>query len=60
MSKGDEEQLVKLRKVLEIAKRNGNKLFVENIQRDIFALERGDKSPIIDEYLTEEEIDRFE
>ena len=50
-----EEQLSKLRMVLAVAEKNGNKLFVDNIKRDIEALERGEESPIIAEYLTEEE-----
>ena len=50
-----DEQLVKLRMVLEVAEKNGNQLFIENIKRDIDALERGEDSPIIAEYLTEDE-----
>ena len=48
-------QLERLRTVLEVAKRNGNQLFINNIEREIAALERGDCSPIVEEYLTEEE-----
>ena len=52
----DEERLLKgLKKVLSIAKANGNKLFIDNIERDIKALEAGEESPIIKEYLTLEE-----
>jgi hypothetical protein len=52
----DEERLLKgLKKVLSIAKANGNKLFIDNIERDIKALEAGEESPIIKEYLTPEE-----
>ena len=50
-----DEQLAKLRMVLEVAEKNGNQLFIDNIKRDIDALERGDDSPIIAEYLTEDE-----
>ena len=50
-----EEQLSKLRMVLAVAEKNGNQLFIDNIKRDIEALERGEDSPIIAEYLTEEE-----
>lgn len=50
-----DEQLAKLRMVLEVAVKNGNQLFIENIKRDIDALERGEDSPIIAEYLTEDE-----
>ena len=53
----DYEQLLEgLKKVLSIAKANGNKLFIDNIERDIKALEAGEESPIIKEYLTPEEI----
>lgn len=52
----DYEQLLEgLKKVLIIAKANGNKLFIDNIERDIRALEAGEESPIIKEYLTSEE-----
>ena len=52
----DYEQLLEgLKKVLSIAKANGNKLFIDNIERDIQALEAGEESPIIEEYLTPEE-----
>ena len=54
----DEEnlmQLERLRTVLEVARRNGNQLFIDNIEREIAALERGDCSPIVEEYLTDEE-----
>ena len=48
-------ELERLNKVLEVAKRNGNKLFIENIEREIEAVRRGDNSPLIDEYLTNDE-----
>ena len=53
----DEKQteLERLRRVLAVAKKNGNQLFIQNIEREITALERGDSSPLIEEYLTEEE-----
>ena len=51
----DEQLLERLKKVLSIAKANGNKLFIDNIERDIKALEAGEESPIIKEYLTPEE-----
>ena len=55
-SMSDYEQLLKgLKKVLSIAKANGNTLFIDNIERDIKALEAGEESPIIKEYLTPEE-----
>jgi hypothetical protein len=52
----DYEQLLEgLKRALTIAKANGNKLFIDNIKRDIKALEAGEESPIIEEYLTPEE-----
>ncbi|QNJ25399.1 hypothetical protein SynSYN20_01062 [Synechococcus sp. SYN20] len=52
----DYEKLLEgLKKVLSIAKANGNKLFIENIERDIRALEAGKESPIIKKCLTPEE-----
>ena len=52
----DNEQLLEgLKKVLKIAKDNGNQLFIQNIERDIEALEAGKESPIVKEYLTAEE-----
>ncbi len=52
----DNEHLLEgLKKVLNIAKANGNKFFIKNIERDIKALEAGEESPIIKEYLTPEE-----
>lgn len=50
-----EEQLSKLKMVLAVAEKNGNQLFIDNIKRDIEALESGQESPIIAEYLTDEE-----
>ena len=48
-------ELQRLNKVLEIAKRNRNQLFIENIEREIAAIERGNNSPLIADYLTDEE-----
>ena len=48
-------ELERLNKVLDVAKRNGNQLFIENIEREIAAIERGEHSPLIADYLTEEE-----
>ena len=48
-------ELKRLRSVLDVVKRNGNQLFIENIEREIAAVERGECSPLIEEYLTEEE-----
>ena len=55
MADPNEEQLSKLRLVLAVAEKNGNQLFIDNIKRDIEALEGGKESPIIAEYLTDEE-----
>ena len=55
MDNEQQTQLERLRTVLEVARRNGNQLFIDNIEREIAALERGDCSPIVEEYLTEEE-----
>ena len=53
----DEQQteLARLQRVLAVAQKNGNQLFIQNIEREIAALQRGDCSPIIEEYLTDEE-----
>ncbi len=55
MDQDQQSQLERLRTVLDVARRNGNQLFIDNIEREISALERGDCSPIIEEYLTDEE-----
>ena len=55
MDNEQQTQLERLRTVLEVARRNGNQLFIDNIEREIAALERGDCSPIVEEYLTDEE-----
>ena len=54
----NDDQLAELKRlqiVLDVAKRNGNQLFIDNIEREIAAVERGECSPLIEEYLTEEE-----
>ena len=48
-------ELKRLRIVLDVAKRNGNQLFIDNIEREIAAVQRGEYSPLIEEYLTEDE-----
>ena len=50
-----EAELQRLNKVLEVAKRNGNQLFIKNIEREIAAIKRGDNSPLIADYLTDDE-----
>ena len=55
MNNEQQMELERLQRVLAVAQRNGNELFIQNIEREIAALQRGDCSPIIEEYLTEEE-----
>ena len=55
MNNEQQAELDRLERVLAVAKRNGNALFIENIEREIAAVQRGEHSPLIDEYLTEEE-----
>ena len=55
MNNEQQAELERLERVLAVAKRNGNELFIQNIEREIAAVQRGDNSPLIDEYLTEEE-----
>ena len=52
------EQLVRLKRVLEVAERNGNKFFAENIQKEINALEAGETSPIVQEYVIDAQLDQ--
>ena len=54
----NDDQLAELKRlqiVLDVAKRNGNQLFIDNIKREIAAVQRGECSPLIEEYLTEDE-----
>ena len=55
MNNEQQAELERLERVLAVAKRNGNALFVQNIEREISAVKRGEHSPLIEEYLTEEE-----
>ena len=55
MNTEQQAELERLERVLAVAKRNGNALFIQNIEREISAVERGEHSPLIEEYLTEEE-----
>ena len=55
MNNEQQAELERLEWVLAVAKRNGNKLFIQNIEREITAVQRGEHSLLIDEYLTEEE-----
>ena len=55
MNNEQQAELERLERVLAVAKRNGNELFIQNIEREITAVQRGESSPLIEEYLTEEE-----
>ena len=55
MNTEQQAELERLELVLAGAKRNGNELFIQNIEREISAVQRGEHSPLIEEYLTEEE-----
>ena len=49
-----DDQLEKLKMVLEIAERNGNQLFAENILKEIKAIESGEISPIVKDYAADQ------
>ena len=55
MNNEQQAELERLERVLAVAKRNGNELFIQNIEREIAAVQQGEQSPLIDEYLTDEE-----
>ena len=55
MNNEQQAELERLERVLAVAKRNGNELFIQNIEREIAAVQLGESSPLIEEYLTEEE-----
>ena len=55
MTNDQQAELERLERVLAVAKRNGNELFIQNIEREIAAVQRGEHSPLIDGYLTTEE-----
>ena len=55
MNNEQQAELERLERVLAVAKRNGNELFIQNIEREIAAVQRGERAPLIEEYLTEEE-----
>ena len=55
MNNEQKTELTRLQRVLAVAQKNGNQLFIQNIEREIAALQRGDCSPLIEEYLTDEE-----
>ena len=47
MNNEQQAELERLERVLEVAKRNRNKLFIQNIEREIAAVQRGEHSPLI-------------
>ena len=55
MNNEQQAELERLERVLAVAQRNGNEFFIQNIEREIAAVQRGECSPLIEEYLTEEE-----
>ena len=55
MNNEQQTELARLQRVLAVAEKNGNQLLIQNIEREIAAIQRGDCSPLIEEYLTEEE-----
>ena len=55
LNQDQQAELDRLNKVLEVAKRNGNQIFIANIEREISAVLRGEQSPLIEDYLTDEE-----
>ena len=55
MNNEQRAELERLEHVLAVAKRNGNELFIQNIEREIAAVQKGESSPLIEEYLTVEE-----
>ena len=55
MNNEQQAELERLERVLAVAKHNGNEFFIQNIKREIAAVQRGECSPLIEEYLTEEE-----
>ena len=56
MNNEQQAELERLERVLAVAKRNENELFIQNIEREITAIQQGESSPLIEEYLTEEEL----
>ena len=58
MDQDQQSQLERLRIVLDVARRNGNAFFIENIEKEIAALEAGETSPIVQEYVINEQLDQ--
>ena len=59
LNQDQQAELDRLNQVLDVAKRNGNQVFIANIEREIAAIERGEHSPLIADYLTEEDLQIF-
>ena len=55
MNHEQQAELERLERVLMVAKRNRNQLFIQNIEREISAVQLGEHSPLLEDYLTEEE-----
>ena len=55
MNNEQQAELERLKRVLAVAQRNGNELFIQNIEREIAAVQKGESFPLIEEYLTAEE-----
>ena len=55
MNQDRQAELERLNKVLVVAQRNGNQLFIANIEQEIAALKRGEDSRLIEDYLTDAE-----
>ena len=51
MNTEQQAELERLERVLAVAKRNGNELFIQNIEREIAAFQRGEHSPLIEDCL---------
>ena len=59
LNQDQQAEFDRLNQVLDVAKRNGNQVFIANIEREIAAIERGEHSPLIADYLTEEDLQIF-
>ena len=55
LNQEQQAELERLNKALVVAQRNGNQLFIANIERELAALKRGEHSPLIKDYLTDAE-----
>ena len=55
MNNEQQAELERLERVLAVAQTNGNEFFIQTIEREIAAVQRGECSPLIEEYLTDED-----